>query len=252
MKIYSIQKQQKTPTELSETFIIEPLEAGEGITVGNTIRRILLSETYGYSITGVSINEIYTEFDQAKFLREDTLEVLLNLKQVILKPSLKFFRDSKKKEISYKVLTKVKGPVIITAGMLNIPKELQILNPNQYICTIIDNSELNLVLTFKYDKAYKLIDDKKKEAYFEKIFNDDSSTLDIDAFFVPIKKVSYKIRIIRDTQGNLKESLIIEIITNSTITPKRALIQSINSCLKLFYPIFIQSLKLEKFKNILT
>jgi DNA-directed RNA polymerase subunit alpha len=251
MKFYSIEKTKKNMTDLSETFIIEPFEHGQALTFGNTIRRILLSETYGFSIIEAQINEVQNEFEQASFLREDTLEVLLNLKQILFKPTLSFLTNPEKKNIEYKLLTKIKGPLIVTAGMLNLPKVFTVINPNQYVCTIIDNSELNLILTLKYDKAYKLINDDDKEFFFEAIYKNEGFAIDLDAFFVPIKKVNYKVKTIRDTNGNLKESLFIEITTNGTITPKRALLESMNTCLKLFYNIFLSVIKtncLKKFK----
>jgi len=229
--------------ELSETFIIEPFEHGQALTFANAIRRALLSETYGFSITQVQINEIHNEFEQASFFREDTLEILLNLRQILFKPSLPFLANIEEKDVEYKIITKIKGPLIVTAGMLNVPKELAIINPNQYLCTIIDNSEVNIILTLKYDKAYRLIDDSDKEDFFEAVFKNEGFDIDLDAFFVPVKKVNYKIRTIRDTNGNLKESVLLEIITNGTLTPKRAFLQSINSCLRLFYDTFLTVLK---------
>ena len=243
MKFYSIQKIKKDSTNISETFVIEPFEYGQALTFANSLRRILLSETYSYSITEVQINDIHNEFEQASFLREDTFELLLNLKQLILKPKLSFFKNLELKKIQSKILTKIKGPLIVTGGMLNIPKKLNILNPNQYICTIIDNSELRLGITFEYNKAYKLVENNKKEAFLEDVFDFEGTSLDVDTFFIPIKKVNYKIKAIRDTVGNLKESLIIEIVTNGTITPKRAFLQGLNSCIKLFYKPFCTILK---------
>ena len=145
MKFYSIEKTKKKINELSETFIIEPFEHGQALTFGNAIRRALLSETYGFAITEVQINEIQNEFEQAPFLREDTLEILLNLKQILFKPSLSFIINAEEKDIEYKIITKIKGPLIITGGMLNVPKELTVINPNQYLGTIVDSSELNLI-----------------------------------------------------------------------------------------------------------
>lgn len=249
MKIYSLEKCKKKGSDLSETFIIEPFDHGQALTFGNAIRRTLLSETCGFAITQVQINEIENEFEQTAFLREDTMEILLNLKQIFLKPTKLFSKKFQKKNVEYKNITKIKGPLIVTAGMLNIPKEFLVINPNQYICTILDNCELKLTLTISYDKAYRLIDDSKKENFFEKTFKNEGFVLDLDSFFVPVKKVNYKIKTIRDTFGNLKESLIIEIVTNGTITPKKAFLESINACLKNFYNIFVNTLNLKTLKK---
>lgn len=249
MKFYSIEKSKEKNTNLSETFIIEPFENGQALTFANTIRRALLSETYGFAVTQVQINQVENEFEQASFLREDTLEFLLNIKQVLLKPAESFFKKMEKKNIEYKNVTKIKGPLIVTAGMLSLPKELIVLNPSQYICTITNNSELNLVLTIKYDKSYELVENAEKENFFEKTFKNEGFTLNLDTFFLPVKNVNYKIRTVRDTRGNLKESLILEIVTNGTITPKRAFLQAINSCLKLFYNAFVSIISTNDLRN---
>lgn len=251
MKIYSIQKSNQNFDNNSEIFVIEPLEPGQGITIGNTLRRILLSEIYGFSITNVQINDVLHEFDHPKFLREDITEILLNLKEIIIKPTISFFKNIYQKQINYKILTKIKGPVIVTGGMLNIPDKLKIINPSQYICTIVDNSELELILTIKYDKTYHLINNFKKAIFSEKSFIKEGFNIDMDTCFNPIKKVNYKVKIIHDIKGNLKESLFFEIITNGTITPKRAFLQSLNYCLKLFYPILYLNFKSEKLINFL-
>jgi DNA-directed RNA polymerase subunit alpha len=246
MKIYSIQKSKKVSNEQSEIFVIEPLESGQGITIGNTLRRILLSELYGFAIIEAQISNISNEFEQPGFLREDIIEMLLNLKQVALKPTISFLRDIEQQKINYKTFTKIKGPTIVTAGMLNIPNQLKVLNSSQYICTIVDDSELQLILTIRYDKAFKIANELKSSNFFEKIYLKEGFPLNIDAVFLPVKKINYKVKNIHDNQGNIKESLILEIITNGTITPKRALLQALNFCLKLFYPILSLGLKAEK------
>ena len=120
-------------------FVIEPLETGQGITLGNAIRRTLLSDLTGFSITGVRINDLKHEFSIVEGLREDILEVLLNLKEIIFKSS--FLVKEKNVNLKTKGFLQIKGPVIVTAGMFKLPKNLlKIINPNQYICTIVDNS----------------------------------------------------------------------------------------------------------------
>ena len=218
-------------------FLVEPLEAGQGITLGNAIRRTLLSDLTAYSITGVRINNLKHEFSVVEGLREDVLEVLLNLKEVIFKTS---FLEKKENSLKLKAFLNVKGPVIVTAGMFQLPKNrLIIINPNQYICTIVDTSEFYLEVDIENGKGYRLTEEKRRKNIEEKLFVSKPSTLQIDALFMPIKKVNYKIKLIHDTQGNIKESLNLEIVTNGSITPKRSLYESLKILMNLFYPLFI-------------
>jgi len=218
-------------------FLVEPLEAGQGITLGNAIRRTLLSDLTAYSITGVRINNLKHEFSVVEGLREDVLEVLLNLKEVIFKTS---FLEKKENSLKLKAFLNVKGPIIVTAGMFQLPKNrLTIINPNQYICTIVDTSEFYLEVDIENGKGYRLTEEKRRKNIEEKLFVSKPSTLQIDALFMPIKKVNYKIKLIHDTQGNIKESLNLEIVTNGSITPKRSLYESLKILMNLFYPLFI-------------
>lgn len=219
-------------------FLIEPLETGQGITLGNALRRTLLSDLTAFSITGVRINNLKHEFAIVEGLREDILEVLLNLKEVIFKNSF----SSKKGTIplKFKGFLNIKGPIIVTAGMFQLPKGvLKIINPNQYICTIVDTSELYLEIDIEKGKGYRLTEENRKKNLNEKISLARPSTLLVDALFMPIKKVNYKIKLIHDSQGNIKESLNLEIVTNGSITPKRSLYESLKVLMNLFYPLFL-------------
>jgi len=127
-------------------FLIEPLEVGQGITLGNTLRRTLLSDLTSLAITGVRINNLKHEFATIQGLREDVLEVILNLKEIVFKNN--FHAKKLENNFKFKGFLNVKGPVIVTAGMLNLPKDIvKIINPNQYICTITDNSEFSISIS---------------------------------------------------------------------------------------------------------
>jgi DNA-directed RNA polymerase subunit alpha len=217
-------------------FLIEPLETGQGITLGNALRRTLLSDLTSFSITGVRINNLKHEFSTIEGLREDILEIILNLKEIILKSSFLV----KKQKIKLKAYLNVKGPLIVTAGMFYLPKnKLKIINPNQYICTIVDDTELYLEVDIENGIGYKLTEENKKKTGEEKLFLMKPSTLLIDSIFMPIKKVNYKIKLIHDTHGNIKESLCLEVITNGSITPKRSLQEALKILMNLFYPLFL-------------
>jgi DNA-directed RNA polymerase subunit alpha len=222
------------------SFVIEPLETGQGITLGNTLRRTLLSDLTGFSITGVRINNLKHEFSTMEGIREDVLEILLNLKEVIFKSS--FFLPIEKKTKKFKGFLHVKGPLIVTAGMFNLPKDaLKIINPNQYICTIINNSEFYLDIDIENGVGYQLVEETRKKNSLENFFLTKSTTLFIDALFMPIKKVNYKIKLIHDSRGNIKESLCLEILTNGSITPKRCLQEAIKILLHLFSSLLFTS-----------
>jgi DNA-directed RNA polymerase subunit alpha len=219
-------------------FLIEPLEIGQGITLGNSLRRTLLSDLTGYAITGVRINNLKHEFAILEGLREDILEILLNLKEVVFRCSS--FSPNLSKLKKFKGFINIQGPIVVTAGMFQLPKNLlKIINPNQYICTIVDNSQLYLEIDIENGKGYQLADENRKKIINEKFVTIKPSTLILDSIFFPIKKVNYKIKLIHDTKGNIKESLNLEILTNGSITPKRSIQESLKILLNLFYPLFI-------------
>jgi DNA-directed RNA polymerase subunit alpha len=219
-------------------FIIEPLENGQGITVGNALRRTLLSDLNGFAITGVRINDLKHEFSIIEGLREDILELLLNLKEIIFKTSFSIIEN--KEQLKVKGFLKIKGPIIVTAGMFQLPKNnFKILNPNQYICTIVDNSELYIEIDIENGKGYKLTEEIRKYENQQNSSLTKPSTLIIDAIFMPVKRVNYKIKMIHDTKGNIKESLTLEVWTNGTISPRRSIQESLKILMNLFYPLFI-------------
>jgi DNA-directed RNA polymerase subunit alpha len=229
---------------IKSSFIIEPLETGQGITLGNSLRRTLLSDLNGFAITGVRINNLKHEFAIVEGIREDILEILLNLKDVVFKPSLilreKISTKIDNLPLKFKAFLNVKGPLIVTAGMLYLPKYFfQIINPEQYICTIIDNSNLYLEIDIENGIGYQLSEESSKKNIQEKFSLLKPTTLLVDAIFMPIKKVNYKLKLIHDSYGNIKESLYLEIETNGSITPKRSLQEAIKILINLFYPLLL-------------
>jgi DNA-directed RNA polymerase subunit alpha len=237
-KLTSIESYIDTDQNHYGSFLIEPLEIGQGITLGNALRRTLLSDLSGFAITGLRINNLKHEFAIIEGLREDILEVLLNLKELVFKSS--FFFKEQEQTLKLKGYLNVRGPLIITAGMFHLPKDsVKILNPNQYICTLIDDSELYMEIDIENGKGYRLIEQNEKQSIEDKFLPTKPSTLMIDAIFMPIKKVNYKIKLIHDTEGNIKESLYLEILTNGSITPKRSIQESLKILMNLFYPFLI-------------
>lgn len=226
-------------------FSIEPLEIGQGITLGNALRRTLLSEIRSYAITGVRISDVQHEFDSKEGLREDILEILLNLKEVIFRAQ--FTEEQSGEDTKLKGFINIRGPVIITAGMFRLPnKKIQILNPNQYICTIFSSKQFYLEIDVEEGKGYKFGNEIKKNNLQDDLFPNQGTTLLSDTNFTPIKKANYKVKLIHDTQGNIKESLNIEIVTNGSISPKRSILESIKILMNLLYPLFVN----EKFNQV--
>ena len=208
------------------TFLIEPLNIGQGITLGNTLRRTLLLDLSGFGIKTVRINKLKHEFTVIPDIREDILEVILNLKQIIFKES--FFNLKIKKIKFFTLYLKNIGPKIITASMLNLPKNLiTVLNPNQYICTISKKFNLYIEIDIEKNNGY-IFKNNEKNIQFN------NSSILIDSNFIPIKNVNFKVKVIYDTFGHIKESLFLEILTNGSITPYRSLQESFKILLNLF------------------
>jgi DNA-directed RNA polymerase subunit alpha len=245
-------KNQLEQTDLSENFLIEPLNIGQGITLANALRRTLLSDITGYSITGVRINGLKHEFDCISGLREDILEVILNLKQILFKGPL--FPKCNNNKIKFLATLKIKGPAIITAGLLHIElvsdnietkhisSVIEIINPSLYICTLTNNLfPFNLELDIEKGKGYDLAENRHFEKIQDTLLPLKPNTLLIDSIYMPIKKVNYKINLIHDAFGNLKESIFIEITTNGTISPFQALKEALKDLLDLIIPLFLDS-----------
>jgi DNA-directed RNA polymerase alpha subunit len=242
------------PGNLYSYLVLEPFDVGHGITVANSLRRCILADLYGCAIKGVRINGLRHEFGYVYGVKEEPLEILMNLKGIIfgrnysIQP-LKSFK-------SMRSFLSVKGPIIVTASMLQLPKNLiKIFNPQHYICSILTDSELYLELDIETGKGCNIIS-YDSEIYYKrkkKFFNTKGNTLLIDSLFNPIQSVNYKIKLIHDKLGNLKESLHFEIVSNQTITPYRAILQGTKSLLNLFLPILVTKkfiiMNLEILKN---
>ena len=208
-------------------FLISGLNIGQGITIGNLLRRVLLGDLGGICITAIRIPGIKDEFSIVAGVREDILEILLNLKGVILK--------GKKIDTQYGRL-KIQGPAIITADLIQVPSNLEVINPNHYIATISTKQFLEMEFKFEYGTGYKLANHT-----FDDKFSD---FLQIDAVFMPIQKVNFKIEQVYEDSNNINERLLIEIWTNGSITP----IDAIKQAAELISGFFISIVE-NKFPN---
>lgn len=226
------------------SFIIEPLDSGQSITFGNALRRTLLSEISGYSITGIRINNLRHEFENSNQIREDTLEIILNIKEIIIKGPLFLRNRNFKSKII--VMLSVDGPAIITAGLLNASIKkfsnfLNIINPSLYICTLTNKSKFHLELDITKSKGYKIAEKSKFINLQTLMLPLRPCTILIDSIYTPVKQANFNIKKINDTKGNIKESLCINILTNGAVTPLKCLKESLKLLLELFFPFFLDS-----------
>jgi DNA-directed RNA polymerase subunit alpha len=219
-EIECVESKNDTARDQYGKFILQPLDQGQGITVGNALRRVLLSDLEGSAIVAVRIAGINHEFSTIPGVREDVLEILLNLKEVVLK--------SYSKEPSIGRL-RVQGPAIITASNFELSPDVDVIDTDQYIATICNNNILEMEFRIEPGRGYHLVEK----------FMDDTSVdfLQVDAIFMPVKKVNYSVEEIRYDQNALKDKLTLEIWTNGSISPQEAIGQSSTILINLFNPL---------------
>jgi DNA-directed RNA polymerase subunit alpha len=187
-------------------FVINALKPGQGITIGNQLRRVLLGDLGGMAISAVRIAGVTHEFSTIPGVREDILEILLNLKGIVLK--------SKTKETQFGRL-KIQGPNVVTADLIELTDDLKIINPNHYIATLSTSSILEIEFKFEYGTGYKLA----SQTFLE----EDENYLQLDTIFMPVQKVDFKIENIYDSSNDITERLFLDIWTNGSLSPTEAL-----------------------------
>jgi DNA-directed RNA polymerase subunit alpha len=198
-------------------FVINFLRPGQGITIGNQLRRVLLGDLGGIAISAVRIAGITHEFSTIPGVREDILEILLNLKGIVLKsklPNKQFGR------------LKIQGPSIVTADLIQLPAGLEVVNPNHYIATISTTNILEIEFKFEYGTGYKLAN----QAFLE----EDANYLQLDTIFMPVQKVDFKIENVYDHANKTSERLLLDIWTNGSISPSDALESAAQIIIDLF------------------
>jgi DNA-directed RNA polymerase subunit alpha len=189
-------------------FIISPLEQGYGVTLGNSLRRVLISSLEGAAVTSVRISEALHEFSDIPGVREDVLQVILQIKQIRL-----IMHEG---DISHMHL-EVKGEGQFVAGDIQLPSEIEIVNPDLYLFTSDDpKTQLSLDFTVERGRGYLPVDpERSKELPI--------GELPVDAIFTPIKRVNYVVSNARILQSTNYDRLEIEIWTDGTITPEKAM-----------------------------
>jgi len=213
MAILAFQKPDKSlmveSTSRYGKFELKPLEPGYGITVGNALRRVLLSSLEGFAISSIKIDGVRNEFDTIPGVKEDVTNIILNLKQVDLK--------QKVEDIEFERVTiTVTGQDVFTAG--NIAKALshfEVMNPEQVICHLDFSATMTITLTINKGRSWVPAEENVTP-------NDDVDTIAIDSIYTPIKNVKYTVENYRVDQKTDYDKLTLEIWTNGSILPRDA------------------------------
>ena len=200
-------------------FVIEPLERGYGTTLGNSLRRVLLSSLPGAAVTSIKIDGVLHEFDTVPGVREDVMQIILNIKGLAVKS---YVEDEKTIELD------VQGPAEVTAGDILTDSDIEIVNPDHYLFTIAEGASFQATMTVSTNRGYVPAEENKK---------DDApvGTLAVDSIYTPVKKVNYQVEPARVGSNDGFDKLTIEIVTNGTI---------IRRCLGLSARILIEHLNL--------
>ena len=205
----ALEKDEQVSTPFYGKFICEPLEPGYGITLGNALRRVLLSSIQGPAITAAVIDGVSHEFSTIPGIMEDVTEIILNLKSVDLKMHT---YDPQTVTIS------IEGPAEVKASDINTTHMVEVVNGEQHIATLEDEAKLEMELTVKMGSGYEPVSRRETHKSI--------GLIHVDAFFSPVKKVNYTVTNARVGQRTDYQKLTIEIWTNGTILPEEALAYS--------------------------
>ncbi|MBM3709614.1 MAG: DNA-directed RNA polymerase subunit alpha [Actinobacteria bacterium] len=211
-------------------FIIEPLERGFGHTLGNSIRRVLLSSIEGVGITKLKIEGISHEFSTVDGIKEDVLELVANLKSIV------FMLQGEGPAV---LKLKKNGAGEIRATDIKVPAEVKIINPDTYIGTLTDRGKIDIEMVLEKNKGYRSSEENISE-------NEPIGIIPLDTIFSPIRRVSFKVENTRVGQMTNFDKLILEIKTNGSIKPEDALSQAskiINDYMALLIDLSENSLK---------
>ena len=190
----------------SATITAEPLERGFGLTLGNALRRVLLSSLQGAAVTSIQIEGVLHEFSSIAGVREDVTDIVLNVKQM----ALRMHAEGPKR-----LSLKAQGPCEVTAGMITGTSDIEILNPDLVLCTIDEKVEFRMELTIATGKGYVPADRNRPE-------DAPIGLIPVDSLFSPVKKVSYKVENTREGQILDYDKLSLVVETNGAVTPDNA------------------------------
>lgn len=191
-------------------FVLAPLERGQGTTLGNALRRVLLSNLEGTAVTAVRITGVNHEFATMKGIREDVLDIMLNMKELVLR--------SYSSDVQIGRLA-IQGPKRVTAADLELPAEVEIVYPRHYIATLAEDGQLEMEFQIERGKGYRAVDRG----------TEDGASIDylsIDAIFMPVRKVNWTVDATRNEKSIEEDNLTLEIWTSGSLTPQEALSQA--------------------------
>ena len=214
-------------------FVLEPLERGFGLTIGNALRRILLSSLPGDAITSVRIDGVMHEFQTIEGVIEDVTTIVLNLKKVVVK-----------KNTDEKVTIKIsaKGEGTLTAAALANDTSVEVINPDQVICTLAEGGKLEMELTIGRGRGYVVADEVKETLRDMKV-----GTIAIDTLYAPIERVNYEVEKARVGHNNNFDRLILEVWTDGSIEPQVAVKEAASILMaqldKIYEPIFTDAIR---------
>ena len=191
-------------------FDIEPLDPGFGTTLGNTLRRVLLSSLWGAAVTSIQIDGVAHEFTAIPHVKEDVTEVILNLKKLRLKS---FTEDP------ITLLLDVKGPAEVRGSHIQASSDVEIVNPDLYICTLAAKGHLRMELNVERGKGYVPAERNKREGQ-------PIGVIPIDSIFSPVEKANFVVEKTRVGQSTDYDKLIIEVWTDGTMSPEEAVSHS--------------------------
>jgi DNA-directed RNA polymerase subunit alpha len=210
-----IQEESLSPTR--SKFVIEPLEPGFGYTVGNSLRRTLLSSIPGAAISSIRIEGVLHEFSTIPKVTEDVTDIIMNLKELVIRAE---------SEEPVTVYLKAKGPGAVTAGDIAPPAGVEVLNPDLHVATLGKGGSLEMEMNVERGVGYRMAD-KNKNA------RDPIGVIPVDSIFSPVRRVSYAVENTRVEQMTDRDRLILDVETDGSITPREALASAGGTLLEL-------------------
>jgi DNA-directed RNA polymerase subunit alpha len=183
--------------------VAEPLERGFGVTLGNSLRRVLLSSLQGAAVTAIQIDGVVHEFSSIEGVREDVVDIVLNVKQL----ALRMHSDGPKR-----MTLKAEGPGPVTAGQIDAPSDIEVLNKDHVLMTLDDGASVRIEFTVQGGKGYVAADRNRPE-------DAPIGLIAVDALYSPVKRVAYRVEPTRQGQSLDYDKLILEVETNGAVSP---------------------------------
>ena len=183
--------------------VAEPLERGFGVTLGNSLRRVLLSSLQGAAVTAVQIDGVVHEFSSIEGVREDVVDIVLNIKQL----ALRMHAEGPKR-----MTLRATGPGSVTAGQIDAPADIEILNPDHVLCTLDEGAQIRMEFTVNNGKGYVPAEENRPE-------DAPIGLIAVDALYSPVRRVAYKVEPTREGQRLDRDKLTLDVETNGAVNP---------------------------------